>query len=153
MALILASRSAARRAMLAAAGVPHEAQVAGVDEEAAKAALLADGLDARRLADALAELKAIRLSARRPGDLVLGCDSVVAAPDGTILDKPADRATARTGRGSGAAWVGPPSRCRAARPGRCRPRRCGGTPSGPASSSPNRPRSPSSPTAGTAAAP
>ncbi len=95
MALILASRSAARRAMLAAAGVPHEAQVAGVDEEAAKAALLADGLDARRLADALAELKAIRLSARRPGDLVLGCDSVVAAADGTILDKPADRATAR----------------------------------------------------------
>ncbi|MEH3107802.1 MAG: Maf family protein [Sphingomonas fennica] len=80
--------------MLAAAGVPHEAQAAGVDEEAAKAALAADGLDARQLADALAELKAIRLSARRPGDVVLGCDSTVAAPDGTLLDKPADRAEA-----------------------------------------------------------
>lgn len=95
MALILASRSAARRAMLEAAGVPHAAMVAGVDEEAAKAALAADGLDARAMADALAELKAIRLSARRPGDLVLGCDSTVAAPDGTILDKPVTREEAR----------------------------------------------------------
>ena len=93
--IVLASQSAARRAMLAAAAVPHEAAVAGVDEEAAKASLLADGLDARAMADALAELKAVRLSLRRPGDIVLGCDSTVAAPDGALMDKAGSREEAR----------------------------------------------------------
>ena len=43
-----------------------EAMAPGVDEDAAKASLRADGLDARALADALAELKARRLSGRLP---------------------------------------------------------------------------------------
>jgi len=94
MRLILASQSAGRRAMLSAAGVPHDAMAAGVDEEAAKASLRAEGLSARDLADALAELKALRLSSRNPGALVLGCDSTVALEDGTMLDKPGDRAAA-----------------------------------------------------------
>lgn len=94
MRLILASQSAGRRAMLAAAGIPHDAMAAGVDEEAAKASLRADGLGARDLADALAELKALRLSSRNPGAFVLGCDSTVALEDGTMLDKPVDRAAA-----------------------------------------------------------
>lgn len=91
MRLILASQSAARRAMLVAAGVPHDAMTAGVDEESAKAALRADGLNARSLADALAELKATKLSRRHPGDLVLGCDQIASTEDGKTLDKPADR--------------------------------------------------------------
>ncbi len=91
MKLILASQSAARRAMLAAAGVPHEAMAAGVDEESAKAALRAEGLDGRALADALAELKATKLSRRHPADLVLGCDSTVSLADGTLLDKAESR--------------------------------------------------------------
>ena len=65
MRLVLASRSASRRAMLTAAGVPFTAENAGVDEDAAKASLA--GLSARDLADALAELKALKVSARRPG--------------------------------------------------------------------------------------
>lgn len=93
MALILASQSAARRALLAAAGVPHEALSPGVDEDGAKAALRADGVDARGLADALAELKAVRLSLRRPGDLVLGCDQVLAFGE-AAFDKPESRAEA-----------------------------------------------------------
>ncbi len=93
MRLVLASQSASRQAMLTAAGVPHEAIAAHVDEEAAKAALLADGHEPRDLADALAELKAIRVGARESG-LVLGCDSVVALDDGTLIDKPVDRADA-----------------------------------------------------------
>jgi septum formation protein len=92
--LILASQSAARRAMLAAAGVPFRAQAAGVDEDSAKQALVADGIDGRAMADALAELKAIKLSARFPTALVLGCDSTVTTAAGTILDKAADRAEA-----------------------------------------------------------
>lgn len=85
--LILASKSAGRRALLEAAGVPHDAMVAGVDEDAAKDGLRAEGVGARDLADALAELKALKLSTRRPGDLVLGCDSTLALDDGTMFDK------------------------------------------------------------------
>ena len=92
MSLILASQSASRRAMLTAAGVAFDATFAGVDEDAAKAALVA--LSPRDLADALAELKALKVSARTPGYLVLGSDSLVALEDGTILDKPTDRANA-----------------------------------------------------------
>ncbi|WP_287980131.1 MULTISPECIES: nucleoside triphosphate pyrophosphatase [unclassified Sphingomonas] len=87
--LLLASQSASRRAMLTAAGVPFEATAAGVDEEAAKASLA--GLKARDLADALAELKAIKVSTRAPQRLVLGSDSVVALADGSLLDKPTSR--------------------------------------------------------------
>jgi septum formation protein len=89
MTLILASQSASRRAMLTAAGVPFEATAAGVDEDAAKAGLT--GAKPRDLADALAELKAVKVSLRHPGRLVLGSDSVVALADGSLLDKPESR--------------------------------------------------------------
>ena len=89
--LILASQSVSRRAMLAAAGVPHEPMSSGVDEDSAKAALRAEGVSARDLADALAELKATKLSRRHPTDLVLGCDSTVVLDDGTMLDKAGSR--------------------------------------------------------------
>jgi septum formation protein len=92
--LVLASQSAARRAMLTAAGVPHDALAARVDEDAAKAAFAARGLSPRDMADALAELKAVKLSLQDPTALVLGCDSVVALDNGTLLDKPVDRADA-----------------------------------------------------------
>jgi len=45
----------------------------------------------RDLADALAELKALKVSALVPQALVLGGDSVVALADGTLLDKPVSR--------------------------------------------------------------
>ena len=85
--LILASQSASRRAMLEAAGVPFTAHPAGVDEEAVTASLLAEGHDGRAIADALAELKAVKLSRLDPQALVLGCDSTVAGPDGAPVDK------------------------------------------------------------------
>ena len=94
MKLVLASQSASRRAMLDAAGVPYEAVAAQVDEESAKASLIAGGLGARDLADALAELKALKVSGLVPQALVLGGDSVVALADGTLLDKPVDRENA-----------------------------------------------------------
>lgn len=94
MRVVLASQSASCRAMLTAAGVPFEPVSAGVDEESAKAALIADGFGARDMADALAELKAIKVSSGDGQALVLGCDSVVALEDGSMLDKPRDRAEA-----------------------------------------------------------
>ena len=87
--LILASQSTSRRAMLAAAGVPFTAEPAAVDEDAAKASLA--HLSPRDLADALAELKALKVSHRHPRALVLGSDSIVALADGTRLDKPESR--------------------------------------------------------------
>lgn len=88
MRLILASQSAARRAVLEAAGIAFEAMAPMVDEEAAKVALRDDGISARDLADALAELKALKLSRRFPADLVLGCDQTLSLDDGTMFDKP-----------------------------------------------------------------
>ena len=91
MTLILASQSASRRAMLAAAGVPHDAMAPGVDEESLKEGLRADGLEARALADALAEMKALKLSRRHGTRLVLGCDSIVSEADAAVIDKAASR--------------------------------------------------------------
>jgi septum formation protein len=93
MTLVLASTSAARRAMLSAAGVPHEAVAPNVDEEALKAALAGEGASPRAVAEALAEAKAVKISQRLPGALVLGADQVLALDD-EMLDKPADRASA-----------------------------------------------------------
>lgn len=91
--LILASQSASRTHMLAAAGVPFTAEPAYADEAALKAAMA--GRHPRDVADALAELKALKVSARHPGHLVLGSDSLAVLDDGTILDKPTSRDEAR----------------------------------------------------------
>ena len=91
MTLVLASTSAARRAMLDAAGVPHEALAPQIDEDSVKAALTAEGASPRAVADALAEAKAVKISRRLPGALVLGADQVLALADGTMLDKPVGR--------------------------------------------------------------
>ena len=91
MSLILASNSASRRAMLDAAGVAYQAIGAQVDEDAVKAAMRGDGVRPRDLADALAELKAVKVSRAHPGALVLGSDSLVAFEDGAMLDKPESR--------------------------------------------------------------
>ncbi|HEY0649413.1 Maf family protein [Phenylobacterium sp.] len=85
MSIILASKSAARRAVLDGAGVRYEALVAGVDEEAVKAGLLAEGAGPRDIADALAELKAVRVSRGRP-EFVIGSDQTLDL-DGELYDK------------------------------------------------------------------
>jgi septum formation protein len=86
--IILASQSVARRAMLTAAGVVHQARPAHVDEEALTEALLAEKASADRIADALAELKAVKISRAEPTALVIGADSVVVDAAGRLLAKP-----------------------------------------------------------------
>ena len=83
--IVLASKSAARRAVLAGAGVPFEAVVAGVDEDAVKASLLAEGATPRDVADALSELKAVKVSRRGP-EFVIGADQTLEL-DGRLYDK------------------------------------------------------------------
>lgn len=93
MSVILASKSAARRAVLDGAGVTYEATVAGVEEEAVKAAMLAEGASPRDVADALAELKAVKVSRARPG-LVIGADQTLEF-EGGLYDKAETVAAAR----------------------------------------------------------
>jgi septum formation protein len=76
--------------MLEAAGVSFAVADAAFDEEAAKARLRRDGLDARQLALALAEMKASSAVAEE-GDIVLGSDQTLELDDGIMLDKPASR--------------------------------------------------------------
>jgi len=92
--LILASASEARARLLAAAEVAAEIRPARLDEAEVKQAMLAANAPPRDLADKLAELKARRISARSPGDLVLGADQVLVC-DGRVFDKRPDRAAAR----------------------------------------------------------
>ncbi|MCW2410434.1 MULTISPECIES: Maf family protein [unclassified Sphingobium] len=85
--LLLASQSESRRRLLADAAVPFETVPAGVDEDAIKASLVAEGLNARDLADALAEWKCRRPSMRHPDAFVLGCDQTLELDDGSLIDK------------------------------------------------------------------
>ncbi|MTH97430.1 Maf-like protein [Roseibium sp. RKSG952] len=83
----MASGSAIRAQLLENAGVPFSIQVARVDEETAKRALLVEEASPRDIADALAELKARKVSDKTPGAMVLGCDQVLDF-DGQLLSKP-----------------------------------------------------------------
>jgi len=81
----LASTSPTRARLLEAVGVSFEVAAPGVDEAAVKEGLLAEGTCPRDIADALAELKAVKVSRRRPG-LVIGADQTLDLDD-VLVDK------------------------------------------------------------------
>lgn len=87
--IVLASKSASRRAMLGAAGVEFEVRPANIDERALEAEL--DGTGPGEIALALAEAKAASVDGGPA--LVLGSDSVVSVA-GRRFSKPASRAQA-----------------------------------------------------------
>lgn len=87
--IVLASKSASRRAMLGAAGVEFEVRPAAIDERALEAEMA--GAGPSEVALALAEAKA--LSVYGQGRPVLGSDSVVAVA-GRRFSKPASRTQA-----------------------------------------------------------
>lgn len=93
MTLILASGSAARRAMLSAAGLSFEVVAPTLDEEAAKAELRSGGATPRDQALQLAEQKALSVSGQHRG-LVIGADQMLAQGD-RVFDKPASMEQAR----------------------------------------------------------
>jgi septum formation protein len=89
LTLILASASPIRRTMLTAAGVAFDVVPADIDEQSIKAG----GGEADQLASVLAERKALAVSVERPGDWVIGSDSIVSV-EGRMFAKPRDRAEA-----------------------------------------------------------
>ncbi len=92
--LILASASPSRRQMLRNVGLDFAIEPSGVDEDEVKLSLLGERATAQDIATTLAEMKALRVSTRRPGALVIGADSTLAC-EGKFYDKPANLAAAR----------------------------------------------------------
>jgi septum formation protein len=90
--LVLASQSEVRHAILDAAGVPHEVEAACIDERMIEQRLGAS--NPAEIAELLAREKALTVSARRAGALVIGADQTLAV-EGHRLAKPGDRKTAR----------------------------------------------------------
>ena len=66
---------------------------ANIDEDSVKAGLQAERALPHDIADALAELKALRVSQREAEAYVIGCDQLLWA-DGTLFNKPASREAA-----------------------------------------------------------
>lgn len=91
--VVLASQSATRKALLHGAGVAFAAVSPGVDEEAAKRDLLARSATPREIAGALAERKALAVSAVRP-EYVIGADQTLEF-EGGLYDKVETLADAR----------------------------------------------------------
>ncbi len=86
--IMLASGSKIRAELLQNAGIDFTVMLPRVDEVSIKAALLADEATPRDVADALAEIKARKVSDKNPGALVIGCDQVL-EHRGTLLSKAA----------------------------------------------------------------
>ncbi|WP_102959360.1 Maf-like protein [Mangrovicella endophytica] len=92
--LVLASGSPQRLALLRDAGIAVAVQPAELDERALEAPLQDSGADPEDVALILAEAKAVDVSERRPGELVIGADQTLSMGD-TIFHKPADMEAAR----------------------------------------------------------
>jgi septum formation protein len=92
--LVLASASRTRRRLFDQAGVAYEADAADLDEGVLRAEALARGDDAETAATALAAAKAVAISRRRPGAVVIGADQILEC-DGRWFEKPNELGAAR----------------------------------------------------------
>lgn len=92
--LILASGSEIRARLLSSAGLICEVVTARVDEDAARAGLVAEAASPHDIADALAELKACKVAARNPDALVIGADQILDL-NGHVFAKPHSADAAR----------------------------------------------------------
>ncbi len=75
--IVLASGSGARRTLLANAGVAFDVVPSALDERGVETPLLAKGATPAEIATALAEAKAIDVSNRESGALVIGADQTL----------------------------------------------------------------------------
>ena len=75
--IVLASASKIRSQLLRNADIEHRVIPARIDEEMIKASLASEGVTSRDMADALAEQKARKISARHPNSFVIGSDQVL----------------------------------------------------------------------------
>lgn len=92
--LVLASGSRFRKAMLEAAGVEIDVVPSDIDERAVEQTLEGTGASPEDVAQVLAEAKALDVSEKHPGRLVLGCDQTLSLGE-ELFHKPADMEAAR----------------------------------------------------------
>ncbi|MEK1886081.1 MAG: Maf-like protein [Phyllobacterium sp.] len=94
MDIILASKSPFRAALLKNAGVNFTVESANIDERAAEAPLYETGATPEDVALVLAEAKALDVSERNPGALVIGSDQTLSLGE-EVLHKPSDMEAVR----------------------------------------------------------
>lgn len=92
--LVLASKSSFRSALLKNAGIEFSTASADIDERAVEAPLYETGATPEEVAQVLAEAKALDVSEKNPGAVVIGCDQTLSLGD-EIFHKPADMEAAR----------------------------------------------------------
>lgn len=93
-AIVLASGSPFRKKMLADAGLDFIQDRPQIDERAVEKAIEGSGLTPEDLASILAEAKALDVSQRHPGKIVIGTDQTLSLGD-EVLHKPRDMEEAR----------------------------------------------------------
>ena len=88
--IILASKSKVRKEILDDNNIPNEVEHSNVDEDIVKDALIKEKATPEIISKNLAELKANKVSFKKPDILVLGADSVIDL-DGELISKPSSR--------------------------------------------------------------
>ncbi len=88
--IVLASKSKVRKEILDKNDISSEVCASNVDEDIVKKSLIQSGANPEIISKNLAELKANKISQKRPNEIVLGADSVIDL-DGEIISKPQNR--------------------------------------------------------------
>ena len=88
--IILASKSGVRKKILNENGIKCEVVPANIDENQIKESLLKEKASPEIISKNLAELKANKVSGKKPNELVLGADSVIDL-NGDLISKPNSR--------------------------------------------------------------
>ena len=88
--IVLASKSKVRKQILDKNDISSEVCASNVDEDVVKKSLLQNGANPEIISKNLAELKANKISQKRPNEIVLGADSVIDL-NGEIISKPQNR--------------------------------------------------------------
>jgi septum formation protein len=88
--IILASKSKVRKDILSTNGIRCRVVPSNVDEDSVKISLTRDKASPEIISKNLAELKANKVSAKFPNELVIGADSVIDL-NGDVISKPNNR--------------------------------------------------------------
>ena len=88
--IILASKSKVRKDILSTNGIHCRVVPSNVDEDSVKISLTRDKASPEIISKNLAELKANKVSAKFPNELVIGADSVIDL-NGEVISKPSNR--------------------------------------------------------------
>ena len=88
--LILASKSKVRKEILDKNGLSCEVEPSNVDEDIIKKSLIKENATPEIISKNLAEIKANKVSQKKPNKIVIGADSVIDL-EGKIISKPSSR--------------------------------------------------------------